>query len=89
MTPFEKADHAKRLLNDPVLNEAMQDIRMRLVGQLESSAISDHELQLEVALMLQLLKRIRTQFEQYVQEHAIVQHAEKQRSFLDRMKRKG
>jgi len=89
MTPFEKADEAKRLLSNPVLNEAMQDIRMRLVNQLETAPISDVELQHEVALMLQLLKRIRTQFEQYVQEHAVIQHAEKQRNFLDRIKRKG
>jgi hypothetical protein len=89
MTPFEKADEAKRLLSNPVLNEAMQDIRMKLVGQLESAPISDVELQHEVALMLQLLKRIRTQFEQYVQEHAVQQHAEKQRTFRDRLLRKG
>jgi hypothetical protein len=89
MTPFEKAEHAKRLLDDPVLNAAIHDIRMKLVGQLESAPISDVELQHEVALMLQLLKRIRTQFEQYVQEHAMVQHAEKQRTFMDRMRRKG
>ncbi len=31
MTPFEKADEAKRLLQNPVLNEALDTIKTNLV----------------------------------------------------------
>jgi hypothetical protein len=45
MTPLERADRAKQLLSDPLLKEAFSDIRMRLVGQLEQTVLSDVETQ--------------------------------------------
>lgn len=87
MTPFEKAERAKSVLADPVFAEAMSDIRMRLVAQLEAAAISDIETQHEITLTLQLLKRLREQLDRYVQDQAVVVHKSKQESFMKRMKR--
>jgi len=86
MTPSERADRAKQLLNDPVLKGAFSDLRDKLVMQLEASVVSDVETQHEIALMLQLLKRIQSQLLSYQQDGAIDKHKEKQDSFLRRMR---
>jgi hypothetical protein len=86
MTPSERADRAKQLLNDPVLKGAFSDLRDKLVMQLEASVVSDVETQHEIALMLQLLKRIQSQLLSYQQEAAIDKHRDKQDSFIRRMR---
>lgn len=86
MTPFERAERAKQLLADPVLSGAFADIRSRLIAQLESAPISDVELQHEVTLMLQLLKRVREQLERYVGDGAMEQHRAKQATYLERIR---
>ena len=82
MTPFERADNAKRLLNDPLLKQTFADIRLRLVDQLEATAFGDVETQHEVALMLQLLKRLRSQLEHYLQDQALIDAQNKQEAWL-------
>ncbi len=86
LTPLERADRAKQLLADPVLKEAFGDIRIRLVVQLEQTVLSDVETQHEIALMLQLLKRLRTQLESYVNDSIVDQHREKEDTFIRRMR---
>lgn len=86
MTPFERAERAKQLLDDELLREAFADIRSRLIAQLESAPISDVELQHEVTLMLQLLKRLREQLERYVSDGAIEQHRARQQGFIEKLR---
>ena len=86
MTPFERAERAKQLLSDEVLKGAFSDIRSRLIAQLESAPISDIELQHEVTLMLQLLRRVREQLERYVGDGAIEQHRAKQQTFIEKLR---
>jgi hypothetical protein len=86
MTPSERADRAKQLQNDPVLIAAFRDIREKLVSQLEVVMLSDVETQHEIALMLQLLKRLQSQLMLYQQDGAIEKHKEKQDSFIRRMR---
>ena len=56
MTPFEKADKARQLLDDAMFQAVLADIRARLVGKLETSAIGDVDTHHQAALMLQLLR---------------------------------
>jgi hypothetical protein len=86
MTPLERADRAKQLLADPLLKEAFGEIRMRLVTQLEQTVLSDVETQHEIALMLQLLKRLRTQLDSYIQESVVERHREREETFISRMR---
>jgi len=86
MTPSEKAERSRQLLADPVLVEAFGDIRMALVARLEAAGVSDTELQHEIALMLQLLKRLRTQLETYCQDEIVEKHRKKHDSFIERMR---
>jgi hypothetical protein len=88
MTPIDRAERAKALLQDELLKQAFSDIKKRLVDQLEATAIHDIETQHEIALMLQLLKRVRTQLETYVGEGAIEAHKTRQENFLERMRQK-
>lgn len=88
MTPIDRAERAKTLLQDELLKQAFADIKTRLVAQLEATAIHDIETQHEITLMLQLLKRVRTQLETYVGEGAIEAHKVRQESFLERVRQK-
>ena len=86
MTPIDRAERAKALLEDMVLKGAFEDIKTQLVSNLESLPISDHETQHEIALMLQLLKRIRSQLQTYLNEAAIDKAKAKQDSFIEKMR---
>lgn len=86
MTPFERADEAGRLLVNPVLNEAFKGIRDGLIHQLEHVPLSDVEMQHEVTLMLQLLKRVQSQLQRYVEDGKLEQHRQKQQSFMERIR---
>jgi len=86
MTPFERAERAKQLLEDDVLKGAFQEIRNRLIAQLESMPISDIEAQHEATLMLQLLRRLREQLERYVSDGAVEQHRTRQQKFIERLR---
>lgn len=86
MTPFERADRAQSLLKDELLNECFAEIRGRLVNQLEAVPMGDIDTQHEIALMLQLLKKVRTQLESYIQTAAVEKHRDKQESFIRKMK---
>ena len=86
MTPSEKSESAKRVLEDPIIQAALADIRMGLVGKLESLPMSDTESQHEIALTLQLLKQLKLQLETYVQDDAVNRAVRKQKTFIERMK---
>lgn len=86
MTPFERAERAKQLLADEVLQDAFGDIRSRLIAQLESLPINDHETQHEITLMLQLLRRVREQLERVVQDGKVIEHRNRQQSWIEKMR---
>lgn len=88
MTPRERADRAQQLLDDDVMKQVFTDIRMKLVGQLECVAIGDIDTQHEIALTLQLLKKLRDQLQQYVNEHKVDEHKRRQDGFIDRMRQR-
>jgi hypothetical protein len=86
MTPFEKAERAKQLLSDPVLKEALQNIRDGLVTGLENSPFGDVDAHHHIALTLQALKRVNTELQRFVQDSAVIEHRNKSQSFIERMK---
>ena len=66
MTPIERGYEAKRLLENPVLKEAIEGVRNGLITTLEASAIGDRDLHHEVALSLQVLINIRRQLTHFI-----------------------
>lgn len=88
MTPRDRADRAKQILDDPVFTEALKSIRERIVSKLETVPVSDHDTEHELVLTLQLLQRIPAQFKAYTDELLIEEHKEQQNSFMDRMRQK-
>ena len=86
MTPRERADRAQQILEDAVFKQAVGDIRMRLVAQLESAPISDVETQHEIALMLQLLKRLQAQLFSYVQDNKLDEAKKKSDSWIEKIR---
>jgi hypothetical protein len=72
MTPFEKSESAKRIREEPVIKQAFIDIRENLVRQLENVPIDDIETQHQVAITLQLLKRLETTLSRYIQDQTVV-----------------
>jgi hypothetical protein len=88
MTPREKAERAQQLLTDGLFKGVLSDIRNGLVERLETVGMDDLDTQHEVAISLQLLKRIPLQLQKYIADHQMSEHMEKQRSFMDRIREK-
>ena len=88
MTPRERADRAAKLLEDELLTQAFADIRMGLVDRLEHTPFGDVETQHEVALMLQLLRQVRTKLEQYCNDAKMIEAQVKQDRFIEKMRQK-
>jgi RNA-binding protein YhbY len=86
MTPFEKAERAKQLLDDPLLKEVLSGIRERLVLKLEISPMDDVDTHHTTALSLQLLKQISTDLNRYIGESAVIAHRQKNDSFINRVR---
>jgi hypothetical protein len=84
MTPFEKSESAKRIREEPVIKQAFIDIRENLVRQLENVPIDDRDTQHETALLLQLLKRLETQLNKYVQDQLMVERRASQDAAIER-----
>jgi hypothetical protein len=88
MTPREKADRAKQVLEDPVFRSVFDDIRQDFVRKLEECPLGDIETQHEIALSLQLLKRIRVQLERYVDEIAVDKAKERHDNWIRKVQQK-
>ena len=86
MTPREKADRARLMLDDPVFNHVVQDIREHLVAKLESCPISDVDAQHDLPITLQLLKQIKTQLARYCDEIVLDNAKAREQSWLRRAK---
>ena len=85
MTPFEKAERAKQLLADPVLRDAFHNIREGLVSKMETSPMGDVETHHEIALSLQLLKRVTTELNRFVSDATVIEAKNKHESFIKKM----
>lgn len=88
MTPLDKAERAKQLLEDPVVSAVFSDIRMGLVEQLEVVPMGDVETQHEVALSLQVLKQMRQRLARYASEIEVDKHRQRQDDFMARIREK-
>lgn len=66
MTPSERGDRAKQILDDAVFAEMFEHVRASIVAQLESSAFGDAETHHQAAISLQLLKRLRDTLVRFV-----------------------
>jgi maltooligosyltrehalose synthase len=66
MTPLERAQRAQALLNDPMLEEAFQLTRMRLIEGLEALPTHDTEKAEDFRKCLKLLKGVRQNLESAV-----------------------
>lgn len=86
MTPLDKAERAKQLLEDPVFRAVLNDQREALVRQLENAPSSDIETQHETALMLQLLRAIPLRLQRYVSDIEIEKSKHEQQTFMERMR---
>jgi len=62
----ERANQARRVLDDPTLQKAMEEVRQSLLKQLEVTAVGDRDSHHEIALSLQALRSIRRVLENWV-----------------------
>ena len=86
MTPLERADRAKQLLSDEVLNAAFAEVREQLVRQLEALPFGDTESQHHTTLQLQSLRQIAVQLRKWAEEVTIDREKRRQEKFLEAKK---
>ena len=84
MTPRERADRARQILDDPVFAHVFTDIREQLVAKLESCPVSDVEAQHDLTITLQLLKQLKTQLARYCDEIVLDNAKARQDSWIKR-----
>ncbi len=86
MTPNEKADRAREMLESEIFKVAFDDLRAGLVSKLEAAPFGDVAMHHEITLALQALNSVKTQFQRYISDAAIVQHNEKQDQYVRKMR---
>ena len=86
MTPIERAERAKQILEDKVLLAVFDDMRAGMVSQLEMSEMSDHETHHEVALTLMLLKQIRVMLARYASQIEVDKQKSRHEEWLDKVR---
>ena len=88
MTPTEKAEAAKQLLNSPVMKSVFADVRENFVTKLESVPIGDTDTQHDITLILQLLKLLQNQLANYIQAGVVDKYRSRQDEFIERTREK-
>ena len=86
MTPLERAEGAKQLLENPVFRDVIGELEKRLIARAVDSAIGDTQTHHEVVLSLQLLRQIPRNIEAFAQELVIDKHRIKHQKFIKTMK---
>lgn len=69
---LERANRAEKLVNDPMLSEAFETVRVTLLENIEAAPIRDSEGVHELRLMLKLLRSTRAYLEKAVRDGKIV-----------------
>jgi hypothetical protein len=88
MTLQEKADAARELLKNSAFKLVMHDTRNAVVAGLEAAGMTDHDTQHEGVLMLQLLKRIETQLQRYVEDWEVEKKRQESKDWIDRTRQR-
>jgi hypothetical protein len=86
MTPNEKADRAREMLESDIFKTAFADIRARIVENMESSDVEDQRSHHEYVLALKALKNLRVQFQRYIDEITVNKHRDAQDEYMRKMK---
>ena len=60
---IKRAEEARRLLAEPMLNEAFDNVEAGLIGAMKASKLGDQMTHHELVLCLQLLGRVKHYFE--------------------------
>lgn len=64
----ERANQARRVLEDSTMQKAWEALRSSLIVQLEASSIGDRDLHHEIALSLQAIRSLRRVLENWVND---------------------
>ncbi len=86
MTPLERADRAKEMLESPIFKAVFEDIKAGLVGRLIASPFGDSDEHHQITLALQALNSVKTQFQRYVSDASIAKHNQEQDDYMRRIK---
>lgn len=60
-----RTEHAKRLVEDELLNEAFDSVREKMVRSIESSPLGS-EIRLDLQMGLQMLRQVRQELERFL-----------------------
>jgi hypothetical protein len=63
---IRRAEEAKRLLSEPMLAEAFDNVESGLVGAMKNAIMGDEKTHHELVLCLQLLGRVRNYFQEVI-----------------------
>lgn len=82
MTPQDKAERARRHLDDELSKIVHAELREMLVSELEREA--DIDRQTEIVRRLQIHRQTRQMYERYASQLLVDAHERKQESFIER-----
>ena len=88
MNPLERAARSKELLENIIFKEVYAALRNELITGLETCPISDLDLQHDLTLSLQILKRIRGKLERWVEDGTLESKKLEQEGLMERMRQK-
>lgn len=84
MDVIRRGQEAKRLLNEPLLKEAFDGVRMKILERLEEVAIGDVDTQHELTLCLQTIKQVKRYMENWMRDGQLEEIREAEKSKFQR-----
>lgn len=81
----QRAKKAESLINDPILKDAFENVRLLLIRQFEEAPLHDKEKINETRLMLELLKLVKGSLEVFINSGKMVEakiERDKKRTFI-------
>ena len=88
MNELERSARAKELLENPVFKEAFSAVRNELISGIETCPIGDVDMQHDLTLSLQLMKRIRGKLERWVEDGKLESKKIEQEGLMERMRQR-
>jgi len=81
---IERANRAEKLVTDPLLNEAFETLRAKIIANIEEAPIRDKAGVHECRLMLKVLTSVKGHLEQAVRDGKVVLHRLEERKRFEK-----
>lgn len=84
---IDRGAAAQRLMSDPIMVEAFETVKKKLIEQLESADVRDQDMEREIVRTLQLLKQLQKHLTTVIETGKLAQRQKEQLSWREKIRK--